>query len=754
MGVFHRRYLCIFACGFLLASFGATMLAGIAKLWLASVLLLLAAIALLILLLCGKKRRFLFAVLLMCALFAFVGVANSFLFISLPQEKAARYEGMHALVARIDAVEYQGESSSKYNVSIMQIDDEALSIRASLDFDFPTELSVGDTVAAPAEIAINEYYGGSDKSLLLAVSVEDSEHTVYRTSEGAVGIKQAVNAVRSSFIDYIESIFSYEDAALLKGFLISDKSDISPKIINDFRRSGVSHLLSVSGFHIALLLGSLELLLRKIYVPKRIRCVLVMLFGVFFLALTNFSGSAVRSALMLFSVYASFLFSEDNDPLTSLLASVMLIVLVSPYSIYDIGLFMSFFATFGLLTVYPYIDSKLPKPSPRKFIARCSVKLCLWLVRTALVTVIANFFLLPVVWYFFGEISLTSIPSNLILSPISALYLPLSVVSLVVGKIPFVGSALTYIVSLLGRIIVGTAELFSGLKYSSVSLGYNFAALLVIAFAISSVALLVVKLKRKWLVCIPAFCFCVIFSVCVSVFSLTDKTELCYVNNQSNDYVLLQNAEQVAIIDTSKGQGTAIWLLDDYINPEATEIDSYVVTHAHKNHAYSIERTLQNAFIRKLYLPLCSDSTELLYIKDIYDRAKFYNVQIIFYNSGDVIELHSNMTVAPTFLESTEGCSRVHFQIFDGKNRECVLTYSDRKESEQAMRAGAESKYLLIGNHGGNTEQNIDYLPEVTDTTVIFASETTAQSSTAKFWSAPKYILNTKEHKSVKLPLD
>ncbi len=757
MGLFHKRYLCIFSLFFILASFVATWLSAGATLAFALIFAML-SVACVIMLIFNKKRRFAFFAILVCSIFVFVGFLNSFLFIGIPKSKAESCVGEHVVVARIDKVEEQSEKSSTYEVRLVQTEEKEVNIKAWLNFSFPTEFSVGDTIIAPAYLEISDGYAGSDASLLLDITVEEDNRAdvLYQKSEDKINIKNIFSNMRKGFINYIDSLFEPDSAALLKGFLISDTSDISPKTISDFRRSGVSHLLSVSGLHIALLLGSLDFLLRKLFIPKKIRCVAVVIFGIFFLALTDFAGSAVRSALMLFSVYAGYLFSEDNDAVTSLFASIALILLVSPYSIYDIGLFMSFFATFGLVTVYSYIDLMLPRIKSKRRSLKLLERLYLWLSRTTLITLIANVFLLPILWGVFGELSVASIPANLLLSPISALYLPLGAMSLVLGKIPLLGGAVIKLVSFIGDIIEWIADILARANYGVISLEYHFAPVLIVLFAVATVILMIIKLKHKLLICIPIACFGVVFALCISIFTITAKPTVDYVSRQTSDYVIIQKADSVTVCDVGKGPSNAVGILNEYINSEATEIENYIVTHAHKNHEYSIEKIMRSGFIRRLYLPLTTDSDELANVKEIYDMAREYNTQIIFYDSGELIETVPNIQVIPHFsVSENNNCSSVYIEILNTKTNEKLFTYADCSKSTNALESGAESKYFVLGDHGNINETGENSFEPSNEKAIVFLSKNNAQDSIVAEWKNDKYILSTDENKiiNVKLPL-
>ena len=654
MGIFHRRYLSIFASLFLFFSFIATFMTANLKLIFVLILLSLTIISV-VFVAVNKKRRFAALVCLCCLAFSGVAILNSYLFISIPEEKAIEYVGEDSVELEILSQEGSYKNSSEYIVKIKQIGEDSVNIRAYLNCDFASDFSFGDRVIAFATIREFKHYSAKDGSILLSLTVDETNPVFYKNDVDSYfsldGIRAAFGGIRNGFVNYIDSLFEGEDAGLVKGMLINEKSGLSFKTISEFRRAGVSHLLAVSGVHVALLLGALELLLRKLFVPKRVRCITVAAIGILFLALTGFAASAIRAVLMLFAVYLGFMIYEDNDGITSLFVAAFLITLFSPYSVYDLGMWMSFFATLGLVAVYPYLESRLRYEKGKNKFVNVLKRFGSTVSKLVLITVVANFFLLPIMWYFFGEISMVAVISNLVTSPLTTVFLPLSAISLLFGKIAFVGDAFLLATSFVGRCLTSLIGYFGGWNGALMSLNFPFVPALVILFAVSLFVMLVIKFKRKLLICIPPIAFAVAFSFCLGVFYLTSDTELKQVSDDGNEILMIDRCGSVAIVDDTDGSVLAAKLLKENLSPYATEIEHYVVLHAGKNHSYSLESILKNTYVRNLYLPLASNSEELVYIEKIYDIACEYNINVVFYSSGERSITHQGVTFKPCFDE-------------------------------------------------------------------------------------------------------
>ena len=634
MGLFHRRYLCICAFAFLLFAVLASFCTASLKLIVGAALLLISS-ALIVLAFVFKKKRFLFFVATVAVLLATVSVFMSYIFISVPEDKAKSYVGDRAVCVEILSCEYSTEYSSEYVVRVEQVGDDIADVKGMLYCDFASDFAYGDKLIVYANVSCSSNY---DKSILLNLNVYDGYSIFHQDAENDSyfsidGVRAIFNSLRNYFTDYIDSLYA-DESGIVKGFLISDKSDIVSKTISDFRRAGVSHLLAVSGLHVTLLLGALDLLLRKFRMPRKARCILVMFVGSLFLAMTGFSASSVRAVLMLFAVYVSFMIHEDSDAITSLFVAVSVIVLFSPHSIYDIGMWLSFFATLGILSVYPYFESivsKLYKKRKSKILDTL-LRIGVCILKTALITVVANFFILPIVWIFFGEISLVSVLTNLALSGIILIYLPMLAISLAVGAIPIFGGFVISVCSFLSKMILLIVSIFSEMHGAVISLEFAFSQILMVLFVISFSVLLVVNLKKKFWIALPPICFTVIFAICFGVFVITSEPKNITVTEKGNEtYFVTEQGITANVYDVNDKSGFSYIHLLDGISPYITEIENYVIVTPSFRQAYNLRRLLSYVHIHKLRLPIPKDESEREKLQELYDVAREFNIEIEVY---------------------------------------------------------------------------------------------------------------------------
>ena len=497
MELFNKRYICFICFAFVLTAFLMTFCGSIVKI-VAGGLALITFIALLMAFFKTKKFKFqvLFALLVSFAIS--LSAFSSYFVISRAQSRAETLRGQNTVLVRI----VSQNDEEKYGVRLLRVGDENVNIKAELNFETKENLEYGDELIMNADI--DEASDIRDRSKLISLAhIEESEVYIKRAEAknyfSVDGILALCYSLQDNFSNHVDTVFG-EHAALAKGLLINDTSDIDRKTNTDFKRSGTSHILAVSGMHIALLMGALEILLRKVHVKKEIRIVVISIASLFFLALCAFVASAVRSVLMLFAVYLCYILYEENDSITALFASIAIIILCSPFSVYDLGMWMSFLATLGILAVYPYFDERMPYPKQDNLFVRYSLRFLIWIAKTLILTIIANFFLLPIMWCFFGAVSLSTVPCNLILSPIVTVLMPLCAVSTLLGFIPYASIPFVFVTNKLLDVMMAIVRYFSEMRFGVVSLKFEFANVLIILLAISISVMLVIKFKHKLII--------------------------------------------------------------------------------------------------------------------------------------------------------------------------------------------------------------------------------------------------------------
>ncbi|MCL2748400.1 MAG: ComEC/Rec2 family competence protein, partial [Oscillospiraceae bacterium] len=136
-----------------------------------------------------------------------------------------------------------------------------------------------------------------------------------------------------------------QEAALAQGLLIGDSSALDESFLADLGNTGMTHAMSVSGMHISFLVGAIILLM-----GNRKRAFWVGLPVVFlFVAAAGFPASAVRAGIMQACLLFSYVLGREEDSLTALSLSLLVLLALNPYAVADAGLQLSFASSLGII---------------------------------------------------------------------------------------------------------------------------------------------------------------------------------------------------------------------------------------------------------------------------------------------------------------------------------------------------------------------------------------------------------------------
>lgn len=250
---------------------------------------------------------------------------------------------------------------------------------------------------------------------------------VFLTIESHEGVsveKSSSHSLRKRIMEYRENIISdfcislgADSGDFLAGMVFGEKRGMDENMKTAVYRSGIGHMLAVSGLHISIAVLVLMSLLSFCHVNKFAAFALMELLLVFLTAMANYPVSAMRAAIMMNFLYAARLFRRQNDSFNSLSAAVLLICIFQPYVIYDEGFILSVAGTFGIGVFAPYMTKDMPRERAyQRLLYNIAVMLC------------TSLCVFPFSLMYFDETSLVSPITNVVIVPLCS-------VSMVAGLI-------------------------------------------------------------------------------------------------------------------------------------------------------------------------------------------------------------------------------------------------------------------------------------------------------------------------------
>ncbi len=239
---------------------------------------------------------------------------------------------------------------------------------------------------------------GDDVAALLSVRGE-----VVRLGEPS-RVQRVAGRLRQGLRDATDPL-PHDERGLLPGLVDGDVSRLDPRLQEDFRLTGLTHLTAVSGSNVAVVVGAALLLCRGVGVALRLRPVIGLLALLAFVVLARPEPSVLRAGTMGIVGLLALGAGTRAQAAPALCAAVLALVLVSPALAPQPGFALSTLATAGLLVLAPVWRDRLARRLPR------------WLAEAIAIPAAAQVACTPVVVALSGSVGLLAVPANLLAVP-------------------------------------------------------------------------------------------------------------------------------------------------------------------------------------------------------------------------------------------------------------------------------------------------------------------------------------------------
>lgn len=401
------------------------------------------------------------------------------------------------------------------------------------------------------------------------------------------------------------------DGGLAAAVFLGDRSALSDTTKLWFRRAGIYHLLAVSGTHLGILVQLTEyVLVRKWHgKPKKRRIFLILLCAAY-MALTGFPASIKRAGIMYIAAQLFRLRDSDLRGTYALSLSAVAVVLLSPCAVWDIGLQLSVCAVAGCHTflallshrkkLYRILAGKRAATKRGKRLRRLRFAVTSSVMMTAIVTAI----LLPLSFFYFGEVSLAGFCMNLLYIPAITVELCLVIVYLALSPLPILILPLAAVLEGYTKLLLLPAAWVAGIRGVCLSLRYPGLWVWLIVVMVMTVCLPYPKRRRLYLTgyAVLLALMCCHIAVCRAVSAR--ENVVVYESSGKRDGFVVQSAGRVYLIDVSDGAYTFTKRLTETARDRyAVEIEGYFLTHYHKRHLASFQKLCGSYIVYGLYLP-------------------------------------------------------------------------------------------------------------------------------------------------------
>jgi len=276
------------------------------------------------------------------------------------------------------------------------------------------------------------------------------------------------------------------EGKIIQAMILGDQKEIPREVMEKFNRTGTTHIIAISGFNIGMVavfaLFLARLLLKAEYLLLRWNMARIsMLFAVLVVILYTFIAGAgisvVRASIMVMVFLGAIILNRKGDLYNALALAAFLILIPTPYSLFDISFQLSFAAVASLIFFMPKWLALLPAPPPkeaagqtREWILRQIQKALRGSAIFFLVSLSATLGTLPLILLYFNRLSLITLLANLICVPILGI-LAIPVCMLIILAVPISATLAEWVIQvseLLVQISLFFIDRLAALPWASV----------------------------------------------------------------------------------------------------------------------------------------------------------------------------------------------------------------------------------------------------------------------------------------------
>lgn len=274
-------------------------------------------------------------------------------------------------------------------------------------------------------------------------------------------ILRKIYELRNLMKTKIEKLLPKETSGLCLGMLIGETSGIEENMQEDFRDSNLSHILAVSGANVSYIIVSITYIFNKMCLRKRLSKIISIILLILFMLLTGCTSSVNRACIMAILMLIAELLYRKSDVYNNLAISALILLIINPYSLLDIGFQLSYMGTIGIVFLHDKIGNFI----------KINNKIVKYFFEMIAVTTCANLAIIPIMMFHFNTISLTFYFSNIIVGPILGIVV-------IIGFIMFfilliftpISSLIAIVLNLMLKFIIKIAEITANMPFSKITI--------------------------------------------------------------------------------------------------------------------------------------------------------------------------------------------------------------------------------------------------------------------------------------------
>lgn len=461
------------------------------------------------------------------------------------------------------------------------------------------------------------------------------------------------NELRNSIIEKIEMILPDKTNKLLEGILLGNKSKIQEDILENFKTSNLSHILSVSGAHTSYIILGVSYILIKSKISRKYVYIITIIVLLIFMFITNFTVSVIRACLMGILMMGAKIFHRKVDFASSISIALLITLLYNPFSINEIGLQLSYLGTIGIILFNKNIEKLFRKIKINKKISKLLS-----------VAFSAQLMIMPIMALKFNTISLTFFISNILVSPILGIIMLLGFITVFTSFISYtMAKMLSIVLNLILEMLICISNFCSKLPFSKIliktpyitSIIFVYLLILISNYIITNYSykeilrlfqrsfLKITNIKKPDKL-LRIFCVVTIILIlfCFINALIQINLEIYFIDvGQGDSTLIITPNNKKILIDGGKGDTSV--LLDYLLDRRIKNIDYVIISHFDSDHCNGLIDVIKNLNVKNIII------SKQAYISDEYiNIAKIINkkrINVIQVKQGDILKIDKHIKI-------------------------------------------------------------------------------------------------------------
>ena len=559
------------------------------------------------------------------------------------------------IVGNVEKIVNISDNRSKYIIKVLKVkhDDihEKVSEKAVLNLLGNIRLNIGDTIKFNGMLKeplqnTNPHLYNYKLSLLtdrIFTTCTIREYEIIEIAENKLNfITNFKLDAREKIEDILDLYLNDNSSPIMKSILLGNSSYLEEDI-QKFRDLGLSHIIAVSGLHIGILTSLLISLLAHIGVNRKINIMISIIIIWIYAYIIGNPVSVLRANIMYTVLLSSQLLKKPYNSLNSLFFALLLLIIINPFWIFDVGFQLSFITTFFIISYGTKIKRIIYFEANGIFKSFCSI-------------VIAQIAILPLLAYYFNRIPTIGIIANLLLIPLFNICL---VMSILLIPISFLSEYLATVIGILIDSIINIQSIgMNILSYFPVlyiKIKSPHIIEIILYYMIIFIMFDVVEFRNIWnRVSKLILIFFIAWSLSNQILEIMDNSiAVEFIDVGQGDSILLKSKGGYYLIDTG---GSAFGEFDvgknillPYLEKEGIfKLKGVFITHFHEDHCKSLPYLMENMQIDNLYFSYVDEESSLY--RNIKDIATEKGIPINLLSKSDLLKLDNNtfiMVISP-----------------------------------------------------------------------------------------------------------